>query len=252
MAECFTTTSKTSEAEPTMSETTSKEETTTSETPSKTTTTEKEAISSTESSSTSKEETTASSEASADCFTAAGIFETPDGLVRADRLKVGDKIKTMTNGFRPIRYIMHRRVLADRRFAPVTFLPGSLSNSVTFECSRKHRLYSGTIPNFRGRNKDHLLCAYEMIDGSTVFRRADGRQVDYYHFLLDQHDLVVCSGIVSESWVPSKTYLDASSNAADIFDAFANKSAALAALEGPWVRETITFDRANMKAVTAR
>jgi len=183
----------------------------------------------------------------ADCFTASGIFITPQGPKRADEIVAGDRIMTMTNGFRAVRYIMHRPVHALGPKAPITFAPGVLNNTVEFECSRKHRLYSGAITEFKGKNRDHLLCAYEMLNGTTVTCRRDGRAVDYYHFLLDQHDLVVCSGVISESWVPSKQYMDATHTTHDIFASFSHRAAALDALEGPWVRETISFDPINIR-----
>ncbi len=251
--EASTTETKTAEAQPVAT----KEEATAADSNEATTTTTKEEAAtadSKEASTTTTEEEAAaadskemSAEASADCFTASGIFITPQGPKRADQIVPGDRVMTLTNGFRPVRYIMHRAVHAVGPKAPITFAPGVLNNPVEFECSRKHRLYSGAIPQFKGKNKDHLLCAYELVNDTTVTCREDGRLVDYYHFLLDQHDLVVCSGVISESWVPSKQYMDDTNTTEDIFAAFANRAAALDALEGPWVRETISFDPVNIR-----
>lgn len=142
------------------------------------------------------------------CFTRGAMIETDKGCKAVEDLQVGDKVKTMHSGYQHIRWIGSRKVAAKGSFAPVHFKAGIFGNVVDFEVSQRHRMY---LSGFRAETlfgtSGILVEAKDLIDDDTIFIR-EGGKVEYFHLMLDNHEIIFADGVPSESFNPSREGID--------------------------------------------
>ncbi|PKP79611.1 MAG: 2,3,4,5-tetrahydropyridine-2,6-carboxylate N-succinyltransferase [Alphaproteobacteria bacterium HGW-Alphaproteobacteria-2] len=98
------------------------------------------------------------------CFVRGTRIETPGGEVAVEALAVGDLVNTLDDGPRPVRWVGRRRVAAEGRFAPVRIREGAL-----------------------GVRRDLWVSP---------------QQVDYFHLLFDNHQVIRAEGLETESFLP--------------------------------------------------
>lgn len=138
------------------------------------------------------------------CFVRTTEIETVDGPVPVERLKVGDLLRTVDNGFQPLRWIGSRRVAAQGDFAPILFSKGALGNDKPLRVSPQHRvLLSGWRAELFFGQPEVLASAKSLVNGDTIVREVGG-EVEYFHILFDQHELVYSAGIETESFHPGR------------------------------------------------
>lgn len=138
------------------------------------------------------------------CFVRGTEIETADGPVPVEHLKAGDLLRTVDNGFQPLRWVGSRRVAAQGAFAPILFNKGALGNDVPLRVSPQHRvLLSGWRAELFFGQPEVLAPAKSLVNGDTIMR-AVGGEVEYFHILFDQHELVYSAGIETESFHPGQ------------------------------------------------
>jgi len=136
------------------------------------------------------------------CFVRGTKIETATGQVPVQELKTGDMIRTVDHGFQTLRWIGNRKVQAEGAFAPVKFCKGALGNTEDFWVSPQHRIFlSGWRAELHFGQPEVLIAAKNLINGDTILRDSGG-DVDYYHIMFDQHELVYSAGIETESFHP--------------------------------------------------
>lgn len=138
------------------------------------------------------------------CFTKGALIDTPRGAVRIEKLRVGDLVETLDEGPRPVRWVGQTTVHGVGKFAPIRFEKGVLGAERTILVSPQHRiLFQGWQCELLFGQEELLIPAIALVNGNTV-RQVDRENVTYVHIMFDRHQLVRCSGFVSESFFPAQ------------------------------------------------
>ena len=137
------------------------------------------------------------------CFVAGTLIETLEGLLPVEDLEPGTQVRTRDNGFQPLRWIGRSERRAKGADAPVVFAAGALGAHDEIELSPCHRvLMASNRAEFLFGSAQVLVKAKDLVNGTSIRRRADGRSVPYVHLLFDQHEIVCGNGLFSESYHP--------------------------------------------------
>ncbi len=141
------------------------------------------------------------------CFGRGTRLDTPAGRKRIENLRVGDLVRT-ENGPKPIRWIgSHRisgaRLVADPAHWPVRIQAGALGHNCPARdvvLSPNHRvLVSGWKVELHF-GVDEMLCpAKHLVNGTTVQQELPAEGVEYFHLLLDAHEIIRSENMLSES-----------------------------------------------------
>ena len=137
------------------------------------------------------------------CFAAGTRILTPSGQRPVESLRRGDVVTARDGGLQPIVWIGHRRAPARRHLAPVRIRAGTLGNARDLWLSPQHRvLLRGAALEMAFGVPEALAPAVALVNGATI-TRAPRAQIDYYHILLDRHDILFAEGAPCESFYPS-------------------------------------------------
>ncbi len=142
------------------------------------------------------------------CFACGTLIETPDGPRPIETLQPGDLVQTLDDGAQPIRWIGGVRTAAQGANAPVRIKSGALGNVRDLWVSQNHRmLITGAHAELLFGQSQVLVAAKHLVNDTTI-RIVPGSEVTYYHFLLDQHQIVFAEACPSESLFPGRQALD--------------------------------------------
>jgi Ca2+-binding RTX toxin-like protein len=139
------------------------------------------------------------------CFTGGTLIATPKGEVPVESLQVGDLVSTLDNGPQPIRWIGKRHLVkaglqAAPHNKPVLIPSGILGNHSPLLVSPLHCMLLGTE---YGLKTSAFVRAKHLVEVFGPIRIANGcRKVDYFHLLLDTHQILLSNGAASESFYP--------------------------------------------------
>ena len=143
------------------------------------------------------------------CFTKGTLILTPHGEVPVEDLRVGDLVCTLDNGPQPIRWIGSRqfelRHTADatNKLSPVRIMANALGNGLPKRdllVSRQHRmLISSKIAARMFEGSDILGSAIMLTPLAGIFVDASVHNVEYFHLLFDQHEVIFAEGAPTES-----------------------------------------------------
>jgi len=136
------------------------------------------------------------------CYLAGTTIQTARGWVPVQQLRVGDLVETMDHGLQPVRWVGQNTILGVGNNAPVRIETGILDNEVPVYVSPNHRLMiHGPFVELLFGEEDVLVAAKHLVDGENI--RSEPRPLAHYvHFALDQHDIVMADGLLSESLLP--------------------------------------------------
>ena len=138
------------------------------------------------------------------CFGRGTVIKTIEGEKRIEDLKPGTKVLTYDRGYQPIRWIGSTKVAAIGKFAPIRFQTGVLGNDRPLFVSPQHRMMmDGWQAQLYTGETEVLVPAINLVNGQTI-TQAEGGEVEYFHMLFDQHELVFANGSVSESFHPGE------------------------------------------------
>lgn len=116
-----------------------------------------------------------------------------------EELLVGDKVLTRDNGPQPIRWVGRQTLRAEGNRAPVVITKGALNNASDLVISPDHRLFIYQRRDEIGAGRAEVLVrARHLVNNETIFQRPGGH-VDYFHVLLDRHEILYVEGIQAES-----------------------------------------------------
>lgn len=142
------------------------------------------------------------------CYCSGTLIETPDGPKPIDRLEIGDLVNTLDNGPQPIRWIGGAQMAGTGVNAPVLIKAGALGNTRDLWVSQNHRiLISGAWAELLFGQNQVLVAAKHLVNDMTI-RLIPQPLVEYYHFLLDSHEIVFAEACPSESLFPGKQTLN--------------------------------------------
>jgi len=142
------------------------------------------------------------------CFTADTKIQTPRGPIKVSDLKSGDMVTTQGGSPRAVlmtnkRHVTHRALLRDTRLSPVRIKAGALGGGLPTEdllVSRQHRiLIASRIAKRICGSTEVFLPAIRLVGLAGIDVDRTMQPVDYYHILLDRHDVILANGAPAES-----------------------------------------------------
>lgn len=142
------------------------------------------------------------------CFTRGTLIETANGLVPVENLQKGDLILTQDNDLQPIRWIGIQHISTQAltknlKLRPIRIQAGALghlSPNMDLMVSPQHRILIRSEFAQKMFATDEVLIAAKHlleIDGIDVAHNVT--EVDYFHFMFDNHQIVFANGAASES-----------------------------------------------------
>lgn len=136
------------------------------------------------------------------CYVSGTEIQTPHGPRAIEDLKPGDLVLTRDAGPQPILWHGARSVMAEARFAPIEFAPGTVGNDDILRVSPQHRML---IRDHRAQlyfgESEVLVPAKSLVNGTSV-REASGGIVTYHHLMFAEHQIITAAGAPSESYHP--------------------------------------------------
>lgn len=155
-----------------------------------------------------------SSTIAAPCFTQGALVETDTGPIAIENLKAGDRIKTIGNGSKEIAWIGQKAInlkIGDDHLRPILIKENAIAPAVPsrdVRVSPSHRILmrGGSIQSFFGTD-EILVSAKHLLDLDGVKIDMSAQHVIYFHILFDQHEIILTSGLESESFHPGQVGL---------------------------------------------
>ncbi|CUK04093.1 hypothetical protein PH7735_02740 [Shimia thalassica] len=138
------------------------------------------------------------------CFTRGTLIETALGSVAVEDLCIGDLVVTKDTGLQPVRWIGRREVPATGKLRPVVFAASEIGNQREMRVSQRHRmLVSGWKAELVMGVEEALVPARHMAEMGIGRICGEGGQVEYFHLLFDQHEIIFAEGVATESLDPA-------------------------------------------------
>ncbi len=184
------------------------------------------------------------------CFAAGTRIATARGEVAVEDLAVGDVVLTMDSGLKPIRWIGRRSVPGTGDFAPIRIRAGAVGNVRDLVVSPMHRiLVRGWQAELYFGDSELLVAAKHLVDGRRI--HVDPvPEVEYFHILFDQHEVIFSDGAATESFFPGEQILaDAAAIRQELEALFPEAFSVTGLASSRTARRTITFrDAAVLRA----
>lgn len=140
------------------------------------------------------------------CFMRGTMIATPAGEVAIEDLSEGDLITTRDSGDQNIRWVGSQLARSKGRRAPVRIAAGALGNDRDLRVSQLHRML---VTDWRAElmfeGPEILVAAKHLVNGDTITVEENPDElVEYFHILLDTHEIVTANGAPSESFHPGQ------------------------------------------------
>lgn len=152
------------------------------------------------------------------CFTPGTALATPAGPRLIESLKAGDLVSTRDNGPQPVIWCGQRRMSGARLHAMPRYRPVRIRSNAfgigqpdrELVVSPQHRmLIRGPAALALFNTAEVLVAAEHLLNDLSVIIDYQMREVTYVHVLLERHQIVWANGLMTESFHPSHTALDA-------------------------------------------
>lgn len=144
------------------------------------------------------------------CFTRGTDILTPDGPRPIEEICVGDLVETFNNGPKPVKWIASAKVAQEFRrgnsnLEPILISQDAIAPGVptkSLKVSPQHRiLLSGGECELLFGEASVLASAKSLLNGTTIRDCGeDFRNLEYWHLMFDDHEIVFANGCPSESF----------------------------------------------------
>ncbi|AHG62166.1 Hint domain-containing protein [Advenella mimigardefordensis] len=135
------------------------------------------------------------------CYLKGTHIATPEGEVKVETLKAGDKVLTASGGVATVKWLGHRTLHKSRipakdavRAFPILFKKDAIASNVPH---RDLTLSPGHHVSFNGT----LVPAMMLVNGQTIVQQFDTQKFEYFHVELEQFDIMLAEGVPAESYV---------------------------------------------------
>ena len=143
------------------------------------------------------------------CFISGSFIKGADqGSKSIDSLSVGDLVLTSSSDLRPIRWIGSRKfdaidLAVNPKLRPVRIKAGALGENMPEEdlwVSRQHRVLvrSAIVQRMFGTD-EVLIPAIKLTEFDGIDVDEEMQEVEYYHLLFDEHEVICSNGAWTES-----------------------------------------------------
>ncbi|MGR3622160.1 choice-of-anchor L domain-containing protein [Pseudophaeobacter sp.] len=137
------------------------------------------------------------------CFLRGSLIETEDGPMAIEDLRPGMLICTYDHGLQPLRWVGSSRVSVSLATAPIRFAKGQFGATSDLWVSPNHRmLITGQFAELLFGEDEVLAKAKDLVNDSSIRPDLSCDQVEYFHLLFDQHEILYSQGVLSESYHP--------------------------------------------------
>lgn len=142
------------------------------------------------------------------CFSAGTKIKTPSGNVSVETLKAGDTISTLDHGDCPLRWVYShkfdaRDLTSKPKLRPVRIMAGALGNNLPEHdllLSRQHRvLVNSKVAERLFGSSEVLISAIKLTEFPGIFIDDNVTEIEYFHLLFDQHEIIFAEGAPAES-----------------------------------------------------
>ena len=145
------------------------------------------------------------------CYARGTMIRTPNGEQPVETLRRGKPVVTLVDGeevTQTVRWLGHRRIDLTRHPLPETVAPIRIERDA-FADNVPHRdlLLS---PDHAAHLDGVLICARQLVNGTTIRQEKGWSSVDYYHVELNEHAILLAEGLPAESY-PGRPATGASS-----------------------------------------
>lgn len=151
------------------------------------------------------------------CFTRGARILTDKGLVPVENLAPGDMIATADNGFqklvlRPSRKVATQELRRRPKLRPVRIIAGALGNGLPQRdllLSPQHRMLveSPIVERILGVRQT-LVAAIKLVALPGIYVDESMDEVDYFHLILGDHEIITAEGAPTESFYCGKMALE--------------------------------------------
>ncbi|RJE78798.1 hemolysin [Paracoccus sp. JM45] len=142
------------------------------------------------------------------CFTAGTMISTPDGDMEIQNLKAGDMVLTANRGPQKILWMGSRKLSGhdlklNSNLRPICVAAGALGANIPSAdliVSPQHRILVRSKIAQKMFGTDEVLVAAKQLcqlDGINIIE--DATNVEYFHFMFEQHEVVIANGAETES-----------------------------------------------------
>ena len=145
------------------------------------------------------------------------MIDIEGGRKAVEELVIGDMVRTKDDGYQPIRWIAARTLTsahfaADPSLRPIRIKAGALGDAKPAQDLMVSPQHCVLLDDWRCDllfGEDEVLAPAEALlnDSSISIDRAC-KEVTYYHFLFDKHQIVYSNGAETESFHPAAASLD--------------------------------------------
>jgi hypothetical protein len=147
------------------------------------------------------------------CYLKGTHIATPEGEVKVETLKAGDKVLTASGNVATVKWLGFRKLNRDRipasaqlRAAPIRIVKGALAENVPH---RDLTVSPGHRFNFDGA----LVPALSLVNGLTITQDFSVKHYEYFHVELEKFDMLLAEGAAAESYLDVGDYRNSFENA---------------------------------------
>jgi hypothetical protein len=136
------------------------------------------------------------------CYARGTMIRTPAGEVPVERLRPGVLVTTLAGDVempRPVRWVGHRRIGVAAHPRPHTVAPVRIARDAFADTMPQRDLL--VSPDHAIFVDGRLICARQLVNGTTIRQETDWTAVDYYHVELDTHAILMAEGLPAESYI---------------------------------------------------
>lgn len=134
------------------------------------------------------------------CFAAGTWIDTRDGPIAVEHVEEGTLLRTLDNGFQPVRAVTMQTVKACGAHAPIRIAPGAFPVTEPLMLSQQHRVFicDPVLALYTG--SEEMLCAAKHLTRLPGVTRSDAsHQITYCHLLMGRHEIIRANGLWTES-----------------------------------------------------
>jgi hypothetical protein len=137
------------------------------------------------------------------CFVSGARIDTARGAIPVEEVRVGDLVRTLDDGWQPVRWHGSRQVPSLGSMAAVKIPAGTFGDHEALAVSPQHRLYfAGWRAELYCGEAEVLVKAIHLVRAGRLQQDVSGAPVTYHHLLFDRHQIIRAEGLWSESYHP--------------------------------------------------
>lgn len=136
------------------------------------------------------------------CYVAGTRIATPHGEALVESLRPGDLVLVQSGEqmlAQPVKWVGQRRIALSMHPRPETVAPiRILKDAFADNVPHRDLLVS---PDHAIFAEGKLICARQLVNGTTIRREQGIAAVDYFHVELEQHSILLAEGLTAESYL---------------------------------------------------